>query len=164
MNSRVLFLICAGVLTFLALTLAIATPASVPAAAGGTDGTPSFLPIILKPVNTPTPTVTNTATNTPTASPTSTAVLPTATSTAVPPTSTATTAPPTATATQPAPGGCSICSYDAYNCGDFNTQAQAQACHDYCWDQVGYDVHNLDADDDGEACESLPIIDWVTGP
>jgi hypothetical protein len=25
-------------------------------------------------------------------------------------------------------------------------------------DKVGYDVHGLDADDDGEACESLPLI------
>jgi hypothetical protein len=71
--------------------------------------------------------------------------------------------PPTATATRQAPGGCSICSYDAYNCSDFSTQAEAQACFDYCWALVGYDVHQLDADGDGEACESLPLVfgGWV---
>lgn len=120
-----------------------------------------YLPVVMKPFPTNTPTATSTPTRTP--SPTATAVLPTSTptrtptGTAVPPTITPTRTP---TATQSAPGGCSICGYDAYNCGDFGTQAQAQACHDYCWTIVGYDVHNLDSDGDGEACESLPIV-WV---
>lgn len=45
-----------------------------------------------------------------------------------------------------------ICSYDAYNCGDFSTHAEAQAVFDAC----GADVHKLDRDKDGIACESLP--------
>lgn len=45
------------------------------------------------------------------------------------------------------------CSSDVYNCGDFTTQAQAQAVFDYCGPE---DVHNLDNDGDGEVCESLP--------
>ena len=48
------------------------------------------------------------------------------------------------------------CSYDRYNCSDFRFQYLAQACFNYCW-WGGYgDVHNLDADNDGIACESLP--------
>jgi micrococcal nuclease len=63
---------------------------------------------------------------------------------------------PTAT---PVPGGgtgpCS-CSGNLYNCPDFNTQAEAQACYDYCMN-LGYgDIHRLDSDNDGRACESLP--------
>lgn len=49
-----------------------------------------------------------------------------------------------------------ICSYNAYNCPDFSTQAEAQYVFDYCYQQVGFDVHRLDADNDGIACENLP--------
>lgn len=108
------------------------TPSNTPA--------PNFLPAILLPDNTPTLAPTNT---------------PTSTST---PTATNTPAPPTATATMAAPGNCTICTANVYNCSDFSTQAQAQACHDYCYAQVGYDVHQLDSDGDGEACESLPDL------
>ncbi len=48
------------------------------------------------------------------------------------------------------------CSSDSYNCGDFSTRAQAQACYEYCLSTVGKDVHRLDGDNDGSACESLP--------
>lgn len=61
---------------------------------------------------------------------------------------------PTNTPTAPPP--CAICSYNAYNCADFATQLQAQACYEYCLAQVGYDVHRLDRDNDGVACEALP--------
>lgn len=55
--------------------------------------------------------------------------------------------------TQSAP--CS-CSADQYNCTDFATSRQAQACHDFCRSTVGYDIHRLDGNDaDGLACESL---------
>lgn len=96
------------------------------------------------------PSATPTVTRTPTATTTQTAT----------PTITAT---PTATATKSPPANCSTCAYDAYNCSDFSTQAQAQDCHDYCMAQVGYDVHGLDADGDGEACESLPLVfgGWI---
>jgi len=77
------------------------------------------------------------------------------------PTPTATTRPrPTATPSPtrrptqpPAPY---TCSYDRYNCSDFSTQAAAQACYNYCM-SLGYgDIHRLDGDNDGIACESLP--------
>ncbi|MFA6018568.1 MAG: thermonuclease family protein, partial [Patescibacteria group bacterium] len=49
------------------------------------------------------------------------------------------------------------CSSNSYNCGDFSTHAEAQAVHDCCVAQVGYDIHKLDGtDNDGLACESLP--------
>jgi hypothetical protein len=45
------------------------------------------------------------------------------------------------------------CSGDIYNCGDFNNHVAAQYCFSYC-NQVGKgDVHNLDGDADGKACE-----------
>ncbi len=40
-----------------------------------------------------------------------------------------------------------------YNCEDFETQAEAQEILEDCGD---YDVHGLDADKDGIACEHLP--------
>lgn len=142
------------------------------------DGGGVFLPVVLGPglAATPTPTMTATATSTgtptvtstpsvtPTATPTGTSTLtPTVTKTATP-TLTATpsltpTKTPTATVTptRSAPSGCGTCAFDAYNCSDFGTQAKAQACFDYCMAQVGYDVHRLDADGNGVACESLPV-------
>lgn len=45
------------------------------------------------------------------------------------------------------------CSSDVYNCGDFDTQAEAQAVFDYCGPE---DVHRLDNDGDGVVCEGLP--------
>jgi len=46
-----------------------------------------------------------------------------------------------------------ICSSNVYNCADFNTQAEAQAVMEFCGSG---DIHYLDGDDDGIACESLP--------
>ena len=45
------------------------------------------------------------------------------------------------------------CSSDVYNCGDFTTQAEAQAVFDFCGPE---DVHGLDNDGDGVVCEGLP--------
>ncbi len=43
---------------------------------------------------------------------------------------------------------------------DFTTQAEAQAVFDYC-ERLGFgDVHGLDADHDGVACEALPLL-WA---
>lgn len=56
----------------------------------------------------------------------------------------------------PPPAPICDCSYDRYNCGDFTTQAQAQECYDYCVAQGAGDIHRLDQDNDGVACESLP--------
>jgi hypothetical protein len=109
------------------------TPSTTPSGTSAATNTPN-------PTNTPKPTNTPNPTNTP---------RPTATNTPQ----------PTATPTdEPGPpGDCTICTSDVYNCSDFSTQAEAQACHDYCFDQVGYDVHGLDGDGNGIACESLPL-------
>jgi len=48
-----------------------------------------------------------------------------------------------------------ICNYNAYNCDDFNTHAEAQAVFEACGG-VNNDVHWLDGDGDGIACEWLP--------
>lgn len=47
------------------------------------------------------------------------------------------------------------CSSNLYNCTGFSTHNEAQAVYDKCMSEVGSDIHQLDADDDGEACESL---------
>ena len=44
---------------------------------------------------------------------------------------------------------------DEFNCSDFDTQLQAQQQFEEDGGPEG-DPHNLDADDDGIACESLP--------
>jgi len=46
------------------------------------------------------------------------------------------------------------CSGNLYNCADFATTSEAQSCYDYCKSRGKGDVHCLDADDDGVACES----------
>lgn len=40
------------------------------------------------------------------------------------------------------------------DCPDFRSQAEAQATFDYWMARGKGDVHRLDRDDDGEACES----------
>jgi hypothetical protein len=42
-----------------------------------------------------------------------------------------------------------------YNCADFDTQEEAQSVMDVCGDK-GVDVHRLDGDGNGIACQSLP--------
>lgn len=51
--------------------------------------------------------------------------------------------------------GIYTCSSNKYNCTDFKTHAEAQAVYDQCGG-VDNDVHKLDNNKDGEACESLP--------
>lgn len=46
------------------------------------------------------------------------------------------------------------CSYNKYNCADFNTQKEAQEAFEYCGG-LANDIHRLDGDNDGLACESL---------
>jgi micrococcal nuclease len=48
-----------------------------------------------------------------------------------------------------------ICSTNTYNCSDFATHAEAQNVFEKCGG-VNNDVHKLDNDSDGIACESLP--------
>jgi hypothetical protein len=57
--------------------------------------------------------------------------------------------------TQPAQAACS-CSGDTLNCGDFGTHSNAQACFQYCVSLGAGDIHGLDGNNDGDACESLP--------
>ncbi len=143
MNGRGRFLILLLTGTFVAVTLAVGLLYPVAPAAGNLTPTVFVhLPAIHKqPLATSTMTATATSTSTSTATPTRT-FTPTATRTSTP---TATTAP--------APCQCYA---DLYNCTDFACQGQAQTCFNYCWN-LGYgDVHNLDSDGDGIACEGLP--------
>jgi hypothetical protein len=48
------------------------------------------------------------------------------------------------------------CNKNLYNCSDFSWESHAQACFLYCKGQGKGDVHRLDGDNDGRACESLP--------
>lgn len=48
------------------------------------------------------------------------------------------------------------CAGNIYNCTDFNTQCQAQACYNKCVSEGRGDIHRLDRDNDGIACENLP--------
>lgn len=48
-----------------------------------------------------------------------------------------------------------ICSYNAYNCDDFETHLEAQEIYGLCGG-LSNDVHHLDGDSDGSACEVLP--------
>jgi len=45
------------------------------------------------------------------------------------------------------------CRTDRYNCADFDTRREAREKYECCMKKVGYDVHNLDSDSDGLACE-----------
>ncbi|MBT3985174.1 hypothetical protein HOD38_00130 [archaeon] len=47
------------------------------------------------------------------------------------------------------------CKVNTFNCADFETQAEAQEMMEYCGGAEN-DVHYLDGDDDGKACETLP--------
>ena len=48
------------------------------------------------------------------------------------------------------------CASNTYNCGDFQTHQEAQNLYNCCLQKVGADIHRLDQDKDGSACESLP--------
>lgn len=116
-----------------------------------------YLPLVasidpsIPPDATATPTPRPTATR-----PTATATpLNTATRTPLPTSTPRPTAANTATATATAAVGY-VCGYDAYNCSDFGTRGEAQAVYDYCVARGAGDVHRLDQDGDGEACEALP--------
>lgn len=53
------------------------------------------------------------------------------------------------------PSSSYTCSSNKYNCSDFKTHAEAQAVFEQCGG-ADNDVHKLDNNKDGEACESLP--------
>ena len=48
-----------------------------------------------------------------------------------------------------------ICSSNVYNCSNFTTHTEAQDVFEACGGTLN-DVHRLDGDGDGTACESLP--------
>lgn len=47
-----------------------------------------------------------------------------------------------------------ICSFNKYNCSAFTTHKQAQYVYEYCGG-VNNDIHHLDGDHNGVACEAL---------
>lgn len=55
----------------------------------------------------------------------------------------------------PSLSGAFECAVNTYNCTDFTTRAEAQVVYESCGG-VSHDVHALDRDADGEACETLP--------
>ena len=57
---------------------------------------------------------------------------------------------------QPGSSASCSCQADTLNCPDFSTYADAQACFDHCVAQGAGDIHRLDQDNDGLACEGLP--------
>ncbi len=57
--------------------------------------------------------------------------------------------------TQSSPDEDIICSHNTYNCSDFSTHAEAQRVYETCGG-VSNDIHKIDRDKDGVACESLP--------
>jgi len=56
--------------------------------------------------------------------------------------------------TSSAVSGVCDCSGNIYNCADFSTHDAAQSCYEYCISQGKGDIHRLDGDSDGQACES----------
>jgi hypothetical protein len=105
------------------------------------DNAPLAVPLVF-PTMTPAPSPTPTPTFTP---------LPTATS--------AGTETPTPTATSLDEQVCD-CSGDNFDClgNIFANRGEAQRCFEYCFRQVGRDIHLLDANLNGMACENLPDV------
>jgi hypothetical protein len=58
-------------------------------------------------------------------------------------------------APSPAAFACT-CDYDRFKCDSFETQEEAQGSFQYCIDESAGDIHKLDGDNDGVACEDLP--------
>lgn len=48
-----------------------------------------------------------------------------------------------------------VCSANIYNCPDFANHSEAQEVYETCFEEAGSDIHDLDGDDDGVACEEL---------
>ena len=58
-----------------------------------------------------------------------------------------------AVSTQSSGGAVCDCLYNRYNCKDFSGHTAAQACYDYCTSLGKGDIHQLDGDKNGIACE-----------
>lgn len=52
-------------------------------------------------------------------------------------------------------GAVCSCNGDSLNCTDFGSWSSAQACYSYCQSQGVGDIHGLDGNNDGSACDSL---------
>jgi hypothetical protein len=61
--------------------------------------------------------------------------------------------PPVTTSPLSNPETTCDCSYNRYNCDDFSTHTAAQSCYDYCKTSGKGDIHQLDRDKNGLACE-----------
>ena len=48
-----------------------------------------------------------------------------------------------------------ICSYNAYDCGNFSSWTEANNIYQYCINNGYGDIHRLDRDNNGYPCESL---------
>ena len=55
--------------------------------------------------------------------------------------------------TNPPAGASCSCSGDTLNCSDFSSDTSAQVCMDYCISIGAGDIHNLDGDANGLACD-----------
>jgi hypothetical protein len=55
----------------------------------------------------------------------------------------------------PVAGGVCSCSSDTLNCSDFSSYSSANACFNYCISVGAGDIHRLDGNNDGSACDSL---------
>ncbi|GAB4450070.1 MAG: hypothetical protein Kow0031_32550 [Anaerolineae bacterium] len=53
-----------------------------------------------------------------------------------------------------AQGSTCSCSANTFDCRSFVSREEAQFCFDQCLSLAGYDVHDLDIDGDGQACET----------
>lgn len=61
------------------------------------------------------------------------------------------------TRAQPIDTSVSVCNCNIdYDCKNFSTHYAAQTCFNYCGGSTSYNWSRLDADGDGQACESLP--------
>lgn len=103
--------------------------------------------------DTPLPTATLASTETATLAP-----LPTATLQVFPTSTTFLQALPiNQSPTSPPAGQTAVCSCgsDSYNCSDFGSWSSAQACYSYCISQGAGDIHRLDGNNDGSACDAL---------
>lgn len=81
---------------------------------------------------------------------------------------------PIAPATPAAPpAGACVCDRALYTCSSFSNWSAAQTCFNQCRIAVGYDIHGLDEDGDGVACEmamegaspfTLPVLPTPVTP
>ncbi len=47
------------------------------------------------------------------------------------------------------------CTADIYDCSDFESQNEAQQVFEYCLENTGFDIHKLDRNINGKACDQF---------